>query len=371
MFVKYFSTLAMLVLSTQAGLAGPKEDCALAVQHLGYPIDKYSFVEAGIFAMERHVFDGVVICYVTFEKTIDSIYRGEVVLVENGYFGPEALQKKEALENKRQMQIDTAYKVYEAARKQIVADTEKELQNLLLSSDPFVNGGKKTEVISEKPEVKPAATIEPQPKQDAEGEPSTTTELRPEQEANPAAVKKPSSDVIKWTTAERLTIRTCPSQSCGVTGWVTDGAKLTIYEERNGWSRIEELRGAMCINGKSGAVDSGNNTCTAANGIVEDQFARWVSSKYLSDSKPEVPDTVTGCDSLGLENSDNYRKYAKQFCTAATRMINDRKCAAKDFREWSWSSSPAKGQDYYFTYCGGLEPSNRYYLNIRTGAISQ
>jgi hypothetical protein len=152
---------------------------------------------------------------------------------------------------------------------------------------------------------------------------------------------------------------------------VTDGTKLTIYEERNGWSRIEELRSAMCLSGKSGAVDSGNNACTAANGIVKGQFARWVSSKYLTDSKSEAPSTGADCDNLGLENADNYRKYATQFCAATTKMINDRKCTAKDFREWSWSSSPAKGQDYYFTYCGGIERSNRYYLNIRTGAISQ
>ena len=127
----------------------------------------------------------------------------------------------------------------------------------------------------------------------------------------------------------------------------------------------------MCANGKSGDVDSGNNACTAENGIIEGQFARWVSSKYLSDSKPKASNPVAGCDSLGLENSDNYRKYAKQFCTAATKMISDRKCTTKDFREWSWSSSPAKGQDYYFTYCGGIAQNNRYYLNIRTGAISQ
>ena len=87
----------MLMLSAQAGLASPKEDCALVVQHLGYPTEKYSFVESGLFTMERHVFDGVITCYVTSEKKIDSIYRGDLVLVEEGYFGIDALLKKRRL----------------------------------------------------------------------------------------------------------------------------------------------------------------------------------------------------------------------------------------------------------------------------------
>jgi len=180
-----------------------------------------------------------------------------------------------------------------------------------------------------------------------------------------------AGSTTKWTTADRLTVRTCPSQSCGVTGWVTDGTRVSVYEERNGWSRIEELRSAMCVNGESGAVDSGNNACTAVNGIVDGRFTRWVSSAYLSDNRPEAPTTVAKCNNFGLENSDNYRQYSEQFCTAATKMVNDRKCTSKDFRDWNWTSSPAKGRDYYFTYCGGMARDNRYYLNIRTGTISQ
>ena len=65
--------LAVLVFSNQMSIAGPKEDCALAIQNLGYTTKKYSFSAAGIFSRERHVFEDVIICYVTSEKKVHSI----------------------------------------------------------------------------------------------------------------------------------------------------------------------------------------------------------------------------------------------------------------------------------------------------------
>lgn len=353
------TTLFLIFLGADISLAGPKDDCTLAVGHLGFPTNRYSFVEAGIFAKERHVFDDVINCYISSDGKIHSITRGNTTLMEDGYYGPEALAKRSEIEAHGRALDAEAYKAYQDASEQIQQNTERDLEALRRSSSPFGNSA--PEELS-KVQGEPPAAAEPEP--EPEPEPVVAPEPEPSPQPEPVSVKE------MWSTAERLTIRTCPSTQCGVTGWITDGTKVTVYEEKSGWSRIDETRSAMCIDGKSGMVDSGNAACTPANGIVDGRFARWVSSTYLTNRRPEAPKTAQGCSNLELEDSDNYRRYSNQFCAAALKMINDGTCKPSDFREWAWSSSPAKGQDYYFTYCGGIRPHNRWYLNIRTGAIS-
>lgn len=356
------SALAIFLVSTQFAFSSPKEDCESAVKSLGYPIEKYSFVEAGIFTMERHVFYDTTICYVNAEGKIDSIYRGESVLAKDGYFGLDALQRKRAIEDARQMRLDTAYREYQATIRMISEATERELLDLRASADPLLN-------MRRRPD-KPKSSSEDRLESPMDKAVEIKSDASPEA-TQPPPVKHVSTEKTKWTTEDRVTTRTCPSERCGVTGWVTSGTRLKIYEERDGWSRIEEPRSAMCIDGKSGAVDSGNDKCTNENGIIDGQFSRWVSSKDLSNDQPARPIVVVGCENLGLEDSDNYAKYSKQFCSAALKMIKDRKCRPKDFQEWSWSSSPVRGRDYYFTYCGGMTKDNRYYLNVRTGEVSK
>ncbi|MDP0928495.1 SH3 domain-containing protein [Paracoccus onubensis] len=345
--------ISLILLSAKVGIASPKEDCTLAVEHLGFPTSRYSFVEAGIFAKERHVFDDVINCYISPDGKIHSITRGTTVLAEDGYYGPEALAKKREIEEQGRALDAAAYKAYQDASKQIEQNTKRDLDALRRSSSPL--GNISASKAPAKAQAEPSAAS-PEPAPVASSEPNLQPAL--------ASVKE------KWSTAERLTIRTCPSTQCGVTGWITDGSKVTVYEEKSGWSRIGEPHSAMCINGKSGMVDSGNAACTPANGIVDGRLAHWVSSDYLANEKPEAPKTAQACDDLGLESSDNYRRYSNQFCTAALKMINEGACKSSDFREWGWTSSPAKGQDYYFTYCGGIQLQNRWYLNIRTGAIA-
>lgn len=346
--------ISLILLSAKVGIASPKEDCTVAVEHLGFPTSRYSFVEAGIFSDERHVFDDVVNCYISYDGKIQSITRGTTVLMEDGYYGPDALAKKSEIEEKGFALIAAADKAYQDASKLILQNTKRDLEALRRSSSPF---GKNS--ASKAP---PTAQAEPSA---ASSEHAAVASPEPNLQPSPASVEE------RWSTAERLTIRTCPSTQCGVTGWITDGSKVTVYEEKSGWARIAEPHSAMCINGKSGMVDSGNAACTPANGIVDGQFASWASSDYLTNEKPEAPKPAQGCGDLGLDNSDNYRRYSNQFCTAALKMINDGTCESSDFRELAWSSSPAKGEDYYFTYCGGNQPRNRWYLNIRTGAITQ
>lgn len=346
--------ISLILLSAKGGIASPKEDCTVAVEHLGFPTSRYSFVEAGIFALERHVFDDVINCYISSDGKIDSITRGNTVLMEDGYYGPDALSKKSEIEQQGRALDAAAYKAYQDASKQIEQNTERDLEALRRSSSPF----RKNSALKAPPTAQAESSV-------ASSEPAAGASPEPALQPSSASVKE------KWNTAERLAIRTCPSTQCGVTGWIADGSKVKVYEEKSGWSRISEPRLAMCIKGKSAMVDSGNAACKPANGIVDGQFASWASSDYLTNEKPDAPIPAQGCGELGLDNSDNYRKYSNQFCKAALKMINNGTCKSSDFRELAWSSSPAKGQDYYFTYCGGNQSRNRWYLNIRTGAITQ
>lgn len=175
----------------------------------------------------------------------------------------------------------------------------------------------------------------------------------------------------RWATVDRLNIRSCPSTSCGLTGWITYGDKVTVYEERNGWSRISKETSAMCTGGISAAIDSGNRKCTPENGIRDGKLTRWVSTQHLTDREPESVAAPSGCEGGFLDGSDNYNLYAGAFCTAALKMITDGTCVEQDFREWGWSASSSKGNGVYFTYCGGMAPSDRYYLDVNSGRVFQ
>lgn len=176
---------------------------------------------------------------------------------------------------------------------------------------------------------------------------------------------------VRWATVDRLNIRSCPATSCGITGWITYGNKVTIYEEKDEWSRISQESSAMCEDGISAAIDTGNRNCTAENGIRDGKLSRWVSSQHLTDVEPKPVSAPLGCEGDLLSGSDNYDLYAGAFCTAALRMISDGTCTKQDFRKWAWSASTKMGNGIYFTYCGGMAPSNRYYLDVKSGRIFQ
>ena len=79
-----------------------------------------------------------------------------------------------------------------------------------------------------------------------------------------------------------------------------DGETVSVNEQRNGWVRVSRRYDASCYNGESEYVDSGNDACSEDNGIVDGQFAEWVSAAYLSSERPDAqrepvvqPDAVT------------------------------------------------------------------------------
>ena len=66
--------------------------------------------------------------------------------------------------------------------------------------------------------------------------------------------------------------------------------------------------------------------------------------------------------------SDDYRIYKKEFSSAARKLISEGVCTESDFKEvGGWMASSNKGENIYFTYCGGMTLSNRIYLDVKSG----
>lgn len=169
-----------------------------------------------------------------------------------------------------------------------------------------------------------------------------------------------------WVKADAVNRRTCPSTECGVVGKLLFRESAKVMETRNGWARITKYYDAACSGGRSAYVDTGRADCTAENGIENGQLAEWISLDFLADERPTDP----GAGAVGMSKlvaqSDDFRRYEKEFVKAAETLISSGQCSAKDFvDQGGWLRSTNRGAGVYFTYCRG--GSNRIYLDVSTG----
>jgi hypothetical protein len=174
-----------------------------------------------------------------------------------------------------------------------------------------------------------------------------------------------------WVTTDRLNRRTCPDIGCGSVGFFMFREGVTIYEEREGWARVSRYYDAFCVNGLSKYVESGNAACVPSNGIADGQFAEWVSTQYLSGTRPADPAAGAAGDYALVSGSDDYGKHKDVFARAAAQLIASKRCTKSDFEETGgWlKSMNHRDSPVYFTYCGGFTVANRLYLNAATGDV--
>lgn len=174
-----------------------------------------------------------------------------------------------------------------------------------------------------------------------------------------------------WVTSERLNRHSCPSQKCGVVGQVFYREAVFPLETIEGWTRITKNYDGACSGGRSQYVDVGEKACTPANGFKNGQFAEWVESKYLSQTRPADPAADAKEDEQLVRGSDDFAKYRRQFAKAARELIADGRCTREEFEEMGGWVKSVNDRDapVYFTYCGGMTVANRLYLNAKTGRI--
>lgn len=351
--------------------ANPKETCTFIVSYLGYPVNDYRFEESGFFSMEKHHF-GTLTCYIDIHDEFDSVYRGQVPLAEDGYFGVEALAERDRLISEFNAGVATARDLQsaeiEAARKKfrqtenvLTQERDDALEALRASSQPS-------------PTVQDSADTALNAAVGTDGATESTNESTgtPREQSSRLEIDSEAEMSRMFVVVDRLTRRTCPSTACGAVGTLMYREAVEVLEERQGWGRITQPYRASCINGISEYIDSGNARCEAENGIVDGKFAEWVSLDYLENERLPDPADTAAADEALVAQSDDFRLYRTPFAKAARELIEQGRCSESDFLEWGgWMSSPSKGNGVYFMYCGGAHVDNRLYLDVRTGEVFQ
>ncbi|WGA68610.1 hypothetical protein [Escherichia fergusonii] len=182
----------------------------------------------------------------------------------------------------------------------------------------------------------------------------------------PSAMAK--NETKLWVAVDRTERHTCPSSKCGVAGKLFFREGVDYLEKKGEWVRITEPYSASCVGGESEYIKEGNKSCTRKNGIVNGKFAEWVKLSDLSSERPSDPAEGASGDDALVQGSDDYRIYRKEFTSAARKLINEGMCAESDFKEiGGWMASSNKGENIYFTYCGGMKNSNKIYLDVKSG----
>lgn len=108
-----------------------------------------------------------------------------------------------------------------------------------------------------------------------------------------------ADDLRLWVAVDGIQRHTCPSVSCGVTGRFFFRESLFIRESLDGWARVSPYKSAGCYEGRSTYVQNGQDSCSAANGIVQGEFAEWVRSDFLAAERPDAPVAASTLDAHG------------------------------------------------------------------------
>lgn len=131
-------------------LADSKKDCEVTLQSLGHDLASYAFEEEGWFSKAKHIFNGTIICYVTDDKKVHSIEDNGVVIVEDGFFGQDALEKRDALREERRKYIEEEQREAEAKKRKIDEEFEEERRKI---EDEYDAKTQKVKLDSEPPET--------------------------------------------------------------------------------------------------------------------------------------------------------------------------------------------------------------------------
>ena len=124
--------------ATAAELTDAKTRCAIALEGLGYTLDRYSREEAGWIAREKHIFNEVLICQVNKNKEVHSISDDGVTIAEDGFYGKDALAKRDALNSERENAL-------EDAKNRINKDFDRRLQKVRDDSEPAASAAERKE----------------------------------------------------------------------------------------------------------------------------------------------------------------------------------------------------------------------------------
>ena len=204
----------------------------------------------------------------------------------------------------------------------------------------------------------------------------SSTQMQPSLAALPTQESKDSDSTVKhWVISDRLNRRTCPSIQCGIVGVLFYRDGVSVKEIKDGWARVTDYQKDGCLSSSTTRfVYEGNHDCSEANGFREDgSFAQWVSTQFLSTTKPPDPGLGETGLSKVLSRSNDFRQYKLEFLRATEVLIRSGRCTLEDFKAsggWWKSVSSYRFRPVYFTYCDGdTHATSRIYLDARNGRI--
>jgi len=317
--------------------------------------------------------------------------NGTPLIVEQ-FIGQQSYELNKSLESKTEAAVDELNSRIAALKKRQRLVTEKLKRPITdhSSQERYIDEGiqvaltgtRATHETPIKPPPSPNSAIpkvpvrEPSPIVEQPNKPSKAESKKPESkkttsEEEAAPQVGPTGKPRLWVTVDRLNNRTCPSESCGVISVLYFRDGVESHEENNGWSRITHYYPALCDQGRTPFVLQGNDRCSAANGFQNGNVARWVATRYLSQTRPADPGAGAEGDYTLVNKSDDYRIHKDIFAKSARKLIDRGRCSRKDFAEgiqWTISVNH-EPQPVYFTYCGAYTLDNQILLDARTGRL--
>ena len=99
----------------------------------------YSRRQVG-YSKEKHIFNETLICFVTKNSEIHSIKDDGILIAKDGFFGQDALAKRDALNSERQKSIDEAKheidKQFEKIKQRINEEFDTKIEKVKIDSEP-------------------------------------------------------------------------------------------------------------------------------------------------------------------------------------------------------------------------------------------
>ena len=87
----------------------------------------------------------------------------------------------------------------------------------------------------------------------------------------------------------------------------------------------------------------------------------------------ENPSTLNDAEiAAAISESDDFATYRDVFVIATREVMTQRRCSLQSLKDdGGWWKSTNRGPGVYFIYCGGQTVRDRFYVNVKTGKVSQ
>lgn len=146
-------------------------------------------------------------------------------------------------------------------------------------------------------------------------------------------------------------VRELPEMEAFIYRLLYRGEKVHLYEKKQGWGRLSPY----FIYQEGGP-----------------EVAEWIPLQGLAEQPPVISPEERYKTLLSyIVESDDLALYEEIFVEKTDQLLTDGSCSPTDFKELGgWIRSVRyQDRDTYFVYCGGLNQTNKIYLNVQTGHV--